>query len=560
MKRILSLTRVGLKANFGFSVLRHRLFKEKKDIWLASLIGLGVVGLFPAFYGYGKLIKVFYDGLKPLGQEHVLLTFAILSGQFLVLIFGLYYVISAFYFSRDLEMLIPLPLKPFEVIISKFAVILVNEHLTIMAFVLPVFLYFGILSKAGFSYWANALVTYLFLPVIPLAVVSLLVIGMMRVINISRKKDVLIILGSLILIMAVMGVQFVLNRSAARNQDPQAMLKLLASPDGLLSQVGSRFPPSIWATKALAHGFTSPGFSHLFLFLGTSFVLFCGILVVAEILFYRGLIGIAEVTGHKKALSRTEISRRVSSGRRPVTAIFQREWRIMNRTPIFLLNGVLTVIIFPLIFVIMTITDTGDTDPFFLMKALASTKSTSIILAAACFMAVSGSLNGTSSSTFSREGSHFWMSKVIPVTPGEQVAAKFLHSYIIALLGIVAALVVLIAVFDLKVLACATALAFALVTAAALTALGMMIDLARPLLDWISPQKAIKQNLNVLLALCADLGVLAILGFSAYLMSRAGISGNAVLVILFGFCILLLFLSFRLLLKFAEKRYREIEV
>ena len=87
-----------------------------------------------------------------------------------------------------------------------------------------------------------------------------------------------------------------------------------------------------------------------------------------------------------------------------------------------------------------------------------------------------------------------------------------------------------------------------------------MIDLARPLLDWISPQKAIKQNLNVLLALCADLGVLAILGFYAYLMSRAGISGNAVLVILFGFCILLLFLSFRLLLKFAEKRYREIEV
>ena len=31
-----------------------------------------------------------------------------------------------------------------------------------------------------------------------------------------------------------------------------------------------------------------------------------------------------------------------------------------------------------------------------------------------------------------------------------------------------------------------------------LTAVGMAIDLARPLLDWTNPQKAIKQNLNVL--------------------------------------------------------------
>ena len=53
------------------------------------------------------------------------------------------------------------------------------------------------------------------------------------------------------------------------------------------------------------------------------------------------------------------MSRRVSSGRRPVRAIFAREWRIMNRTPIFLLNGVLTAVLVPLIFVVMSKMDPG---------------------------------------------------------------------------------------------------------------------------------------------------------------------------------------------------------
>ena len=41
---------------------------------------------------------------------------------------GVALVISVFYFSNDLPILIPLPLKPWEVLTSKFAVILANEY------------------------------------------------------------------------------------------------------------------------------------------------------------------------------------------------------------------------------------------------------------------------------------------------------------------------------------------------------------------------------------------------------------------------------------------------
>jgi ABC-2 type transport system permease protein len=563
MKRLGSLVRVGLRSNFGLSLLRFRLFKQKKDLWMIPAVILGAAGLATTLYGYLLLIKSAFGVLKPLGQEQALPGFAILMGQFLILVFGLYYVISAFYFSKDLETLIPLPIKPFEVILSKFTIILVNEYLTMVPIVLPMLVYFGILSRGGAAYWVNALLVYLLLPIIPLGLVSIIVVGLMRVVNFSRKKDALIIVGSLVLIVAGLGFQVYVNRAAGSNSgaNPQALASFFASPDSLLKQVGSKFPPSIWAGKALAGGFSSSGLLNLALLAGVSLLLFYMILVLAEKLFYRGVIGLGEVSGRKKSLSSQEMSRRMSSGRRPVRAIFWREWRVMNRTPIFLINGILTAFLVPLIFVLMATTGSGRGDAASLLRTMTmSGNPTLVILVAACFLMVCGCLNGTSSSSFSREGSQFWMSKVIPVSPREQVAAKFMHSYLVALLGIVTAMLVLVVVLRLKAVYCVVALVFALVGGVALTAVGMTIDLARPLLQWTNPQKAIKQNLNVVFALLAELGILAVLGYALNLLSKAGVSGNVLLLAALAALILLSWAGYHFLLRFSDRRYGEIEV
>jgi ABC-2 type transport system permease protein len=560
MSKLRSLIRVGLKSNFGLAVLRYRLFKEKKDIWLVPLFGLAALSLVPAFYGLILLLKFLYVTLLPLHQERALLTLGILGGQLFILLFGLYYVISAFYFSKDLELLIPLPIKPYQVMASKFAVILVNEYLTVAAIVLPVLITFGVLARREPAYWINTLLIYLFLPVIPLAFVSLLVIAMMRLINFSRKKDALILIGSILLIAASLGAQLLINRSHNRGS-MEDVAAFFSSPNSLLNRVGAKFPPSIWAAKALAGGWSGEGLVNMGLFLGTSLALLWAMLVLSERLFYRGLIGIGEISGRTRSLSRAEMSRRVASGRRPVRAVFLREWRIMNRTPIFLLNGVLVVIIVPAIFVLMAKTAGGRGDNAALLRLMTgAANSIVVILSAAAFMIFCGSLNGTASSTFSREGSQFWMSKVIPVSPRDQALAKFLHSYLITVLGILPASLVLLFVLHIKIAHILPAAGLALLLGFVLTAVGMIIDLARPLLDWTNPQKAIKQNLNVLFSIVADIAVLTILGYGIIRALKAGLSGAALLAILGVLLAGLAALSLELLFRFADKRYGEIEV
>jgi ABC-2 type transport system permease protein len=561
MSKFLLLVRTGLRVNFGLSLLKPKyLFRNKRDFWMVPLIGLGLAGLLPVMYYYVRFTAKLYGWLSPLGQQAALLTFALLLGQFLVLTFGFYYVISAFYFSRDLELLVPLPLSPSQVLLSKFTVILINEYLTMSPLVLPVLITYGVQSGGGGSYWARAAATYLLLPVIPLALVSLIVVGLMRLVNFGRKKDALILTGSLVMMTLAVGAQFMLNRSVGAAPDQAAVIRFLAAPDGLVQTVGAKFPPSIWASRALAYGTTASGPVSALLSVGVSLLLFAGLFLAARRFFYRGLIGLGEQTARRRILSRARLERGVGSGSRPVRAMFIRELRIMNRTPIFLLNGVLSVVLIPILFVVMWNTGKRASDAAALLALVRSADATVAVVAAALFMTISGSLNGTSSSTFSREGAQFWLSKIIPVSPGDQVRGKFLHSYAIALLGIAASALVVLTVFRLAVGTVLAAVVLALAASFVLTALGMLIDLARPLLNWTNPQKAIKQNINVLLALFADFGILFLLFLAVRLFGRWGWSGWRTPAALFVLLAVLSAAAWRALLAFAARRYRDIEV
>jgi len=575
--KLLTVIRAGLRSNFGLAVLKHRLLVEKKDRWLVPLVGLAVAGTGPMFYGIVLLIDNVYLVLKPMGQERALVSFGILAGMILILLFGIYYVIASFYFSRDLEFLIPLPLRPGEVMASKFAVIVVNEYLTVAAVVLPVVITVGVMARAGVGYWVNAVLVYLALPVIPLAIVSLAVVAMMRFVNISRKKDAFILIGSLVLIGLSFLLQVSLGRSSAgaglgsgggTRASAEAVAAFFTSPNSLLSRVGAVFPPAIWATKAITAGWSGEGLVNLALLLGVSVALFAGMIVAGEKLFYRGLVGLGETTGKKRRLTRDQMARRVSSGRRAFAAIFGREWKIMNRTPIFLLNGVLVSVFLPAIFVIMSTIDPGagaaggggrDGGPMALVKAMMAANPLVVILGSALFMSICGGLNGTASSAFSREGHEFWISRIIPVSPREQASAKFAHSYLVGMLGVVTGSIVAAIFFHLKAGPLAVAFLLAAVGGVTLTAVGMMIDLARPLLDWTNPQKAIKQNLNVVLAMLADIGILTAAFFGAKALIGAGLGTSAVVGIMFAVLAVLGAVSYVALLRFADARYPRIE-
>lgn len=554
MRRFRALLGAGLRQNFALALIRHRIFRERRDLWLAALFSIALLGVIPVIVLYFKVLGLVFSILQAQGQETALLTLAILAGQLFILIFGLFYVLSAFYFSRDLEFLVSLPARPYEVIAAKFGVIMVNEYLTAMLIVVPAFVVYGIRAAMPLAYWPLAGLVFLLLPVIPLALSGLLVMAMMRMVNVSRKKDFFILAGSLLLLAAVLLLQFGL----AGSRRPEELLQFFTAADGLARLVGEKFPPCVWASRLLAAGFSGRGPGYLALFAGLSAGVLLLLLWAAEKLFYRGLIGLSEMAARRTRLSPVALAGRLTARRAAWRAILLREWKLMNRTPIFLLNGIISVILVPVMLLLMVRSSTGSASIAFL-RILGSGERTAVTLFTAAFFVVCGCLNGTASSTFSREGRNFWISKVIPVAPGRQAAGKFIHSYLVVILGIVCGSLVARPVLGLGWETVLPAGLLALAAGALITSANMAVDLSRPLLTWTHPQRAIKQNLNVLLATALDAGILYALYWFTSNLRRLGLGGNRLFAVLFVMLLAAAVAALFLLFRFASHRFARIQ-
>ena len=153
MNRMLSLIKTQLNMNFGISALKYRFTKEKKKRWETILIGVAIlIGVGPLLAFYVLMMAGIYVAGSSLNQPEIVLTIGFMLSQMFVLFFGMFYIIGSFYFSNDLETLVPLPLKPYEVIGSKFAVVMVNEYITALPILLPPLLIYGIGTGQGLIY------------------------------------------------------------------------------------------------------------------------------------------------------------------------------------------------------------------------------------------------------------------------------------------------------------------------------------------------------------------------------------------------------------------------
>lgn len=126
---------------------------------------------------------------------------------------GCMVVPTVFYFSRDTQILLPLPLKPGSIVLAKTAMVLSGQLLLGMLFALPVFA----------AYWTvhpdilRILVSLLILatlPLLPVFAVGVVMMILMRFVPALRDKDRFnLVFGLLTLVMAV-GVSWQVPASA----------------------------------------------------------------------------------------------------------------------------------------------------------------------------------------------------------------------------------------------------------------------------------------------------------------------------------------------------------
>lgn len=556
MKPFLSFLKLQLNVNYGLSALKYRFTREKKKLWEPVLIGAVILLSFlPLIALYiGLMITMFAAGTV-IGQPEMILAVSFVFAQIMILVFGLFYIMGTFYFSKDLETFVPMPLKPYEVVGGKFAVIMVNEYLTSLPILLPPIIIYGVGTAQGILYWLKGLVLMAVAPVIPLSIAALVIILLMRVTNLRRYKDLLAIVGGFIGLAIAIGSSMFFQNVPENTEDIQ---NFFASQTGLVDMIGSRFPPSIWATRGLADNGIA-GWGNFLLYLAVCVALMLLLLWISNLVFYKALLAGQEVSRKRKSITKSQIGKQLDRMNSPVAAIAKREWKLLMRTPLYVLNGLVGSIAGPIIMVMMLM---FKNEPE-LAELVGSVSEPGLVpyVALVCLglMLFTSGMNLVASTSLSREGQTIWIAKILPVSAKQQVAGKLAVSYIISAIGVLTTSLIMLVFLKIPILWTVGATLVGLVGSVPMASLNLLLDVFHPKLVWNSEQEAMKQNMNGGIGMLISLLVLLILGAAALPMVLAGIPVQYVFIAIGVVAAILGVLSMLALFAVAEKKYRDIE-
>jgi len=498
MDKFRSLVIVLLNSSFGISAIKQRLKKSKLEYLKILGIGAAVTaGFTPALLLYIQVLVDGFELLAPAGQAGAILTLGIVLVSTMIFYFGIFFVINTLYFAENIETLLFLPLKAWQVLGARFSVILVYEYLTELPFLIPPIIIYGVKSGAPIFYWIYAGIGFLLVPLVPLALATFLATVVMRFTNFGRRKDLFKILGGVFVIILAVGFQFLFQKSGPNAMNPEFLQQLLTNPDSVINVISRLFPTTIFLAKALVHSNSYNAFLNLLTFLGSSCLAIAIAWLVGGKLYFQGLNGLGEVAVKRRISNKSNFKQlaKVSS---PMRSYFTKEIRLLVRTPIYFMNCVLSNFLMPVVLIIPFFLQSKNSQSSLPWEDLALNPKSQIILIAVIsgitvFLVIVNSITSTS---LSREGKQFFISKYIPLSYEKQIQAKLLSGYVFGLLGTLLMNIAIGILLKLNLDLIILIITITLVAIVPIIEVGLLIDIYRPKLDWDNEQKAVKQNLN----------------------------------------------------------------
>lgn len=493
MNKFFILAKVLLKNSWStFGTGKNR---RRKNIIYIALIVLGVL---PMVIGIGTSTSAMYDIFVQMHREGILLATGFSSITLLILVFGIFYVINIFYFAQDIDKLLPLPLRPAQLISAKFCVTIIYEYLTVSLFLLPLIVAFGIKSNGGFLFYFYSFLLLLAVPVIPLIVSSVIVMIVMRFSNLSKKKDQFRIAAAVFGILLVLIINYFTTNYLNATDHPEKALNLISGGSNSFVEVVAKiFPGAKMATDCLLNYSNYTGLINLIFFyiLNASFIIV--FLILGEAIYLKGAVGGSEVFSERRLLSRDEINK-VSLKNPLIKSYMLKEIKILFRTPAFFINCILTNFLWPIILVIAYLGIDNQFEKIRFLLQGSQFENIVLVIALTLSMFLTAS-NGITSSAISREGINFFVNKFLPVSYYKVVYAKLLTGFVISLIGFILILFVAKLLFNFSIIILFLSIILSVPGIIFTSQAGLLLDINYPKLNWDNEYKPVKQNMNVVI-------------------------------------------------------------
>jgi len=523
-------------------------FSSKLKIILLVLFLMVTMGL-----SFGFMISDLYDTMAMMEMESLILRLVIPAAGIMVFMFGIFYVMNVFYFSKDVDNYLYLPINGGEILTSKFLVSLVYEYFIIIVFFLPILVIFGVKDSAGILYYIYTVAALLLIPVFPLTIASMISMVIMRFSNRFKNRDRFnMIAGILSLVVALgfnFGIQFFTNRMT--QGDDLVIGNISELPIFRITSLV--FPTSFLATESLLAHESVAGLLYLLAMIALSLIALGAFYLIGNAIYFKGVIGVSESKADRKTLSEEDM-RKGTMKKSILISYSLKELKLLLRTPIYFLNCVLISLIYPL-FILFPIFmgSSGDKDEIMqILTFIRSVDEGILIVGMAGVGFLFGSVNIISSTAISREGKNFYFLKYIPVPYSTQIYAKILSSFYVEALAMVILYGIMIFLFQVDLMFILLSLVIVFLASLVVNQVGILMDALWPKLNWDTEQKAVKQNFNSVLHMLLGFALTALSIFVGIKIAPTYFTGFMVSFIIL---VILSVVFHFILMKTVEKRF-----
>ena len=494
MNKIINLTKVFLKTSF--SNMNTQMGMPSKSNKIVSKILYAVLFLYLA-----AIVALFSGGmvesLKIINQQEIFIGLILLVVTAFCVIQTIFSSINVFYFTKDNEYILPLPLKPYEIILARTNVLIITEYIvTVLIGFIPLLVY-GVLTSASMSYYLLMFVALVLVPILPILLVSIIVMIIMSFAKITKNKNKFQLIATIL----VLSIVIALSLSTTKLQDDitnEQLAHMLVEANGMVDLLKGYFPTLDYAISSLTSDSIVVALIEL---LKVLVFTISGVIVyvfIAQKIYFKGLVGNLFSSSSKK--KNIKINTNKYNNSKLYKSYISKEFKCLIRNPVFFMQCLLPAILIPLLMIVMVILQMKNSITPQMSEQLNSFNGNTFIVACVILGVIQffSMFIYIAITAISRDGKNAIFMKYIPVSLYKQYIYKCIPNIVMGSITSIISIVVANIILKLDMLMIVLVFIAAIIMNVAESIILIIIDLKRPKLEWDSEYAVVKQNFNLI--------------------------------------------------------------
>ena len=494
MNKIINLTKVFLKTSF--SNMNTQMGMPSKSNKIVSKILYAVLFLYLA-----AIVALFSGGmvesLKIINQQEIFIGLILLVATAFCVIQTIFSSINVFYFTKDNEYILPLPLKPYEIILARTNVLIITEYIvTVLIGFIPLLVY-GVLTSASMSYYLLMFVALVLVPILPILLVSIIVMIIMSFAKITKNKNKFQLIATIL----VLSIVIALSLSTTKLQDDitnEQLAHMLVEANGMVDLLKGYFPTLDYAISSLTSDSIVVALIEL---LKVLVFTISGVIVyvfIAQKIYFKGLVGNLFSSSSKK--KNIKINTNKYNNSKLYKSYISKEFKCLIRNPVFFMQCLLPAILIPLLMIVMVILQMKNSITPQMSEQLNSFNGNTFIVACVILGVIQffSMFIYIAITAISRDGKNAIFMKYIPVSLYKQYIYKCIPNIIMGSITSIISIVIANIILKLDMLMIVLVFIVAIIMNVAESIILIIIDLKRPKLEWDSEYAVVKQNFNLI--------------------------------------------------------------